>query len=414
MRSVLRWWHARTSAERLDLSTRWTLYLVSAGEPLYAALIAFSDPDAPPVGVAAFVLVAAAQMAVCVRLLRAGLSGSSGRGRPSRRLVAVATGLTVLGLVATAATFPAPEELAAGEVPAGLLGSILFAAAFLAALTPVLAPAGLVGSVLGGALVVVGWTSITGTSGEGPLLAGATYLLWIAVVTVTYAGSAWMIHLVWEIDRARAAEARLAVAEERLRFARDLHDVLGRNLSLIAVKSELAGRLARRGDGGAVTQMEEIRQVAHDSLREVRAVVGGYRNADLSAELTGAKSVLRAAGVGCRVLGDVTGLPEPAQDALGWVVREGTTNIIRHSDATECTIELDMIDQPSAGRTAVLRMVNDGVRPRSEGGAPGSGLLGLSERLAGVGGRLMAEGRGRRFVVEARLPLSGPAPERAP
>ena len=85
-----------------------------------------------------------------------------------------------------------------------------------------------------------------------------------------------------ELDRSRTAHARLSVAEERLRFARDLHDVLGRNLSLIAVQSELAAELARRGDQDAAGQMLQVRQVAHESLREMRAVVSGYRTADLA------------------------------------------------------------------------------------------------------------------------------------
>ena len=92
-----------------------------------------------------------------------------------------------------------------------------------------------------------------------------------------------------ELDRSRTAHARLSVAEERLRFARDLHDVLGRNLSLIAVQSELAAELARRGDQDAAGQMLQVRQVAHESLREMRAVVSGYRTADLGTELAGAQ-----------------------------------------------------------------------------------------------------------------------------
>ena len=101
--------------------------------------------------------------------------------------------------------------------------------------------------------------------------------------------------------------------------------MLGRNLSLIAVQSELAAQLARRGDQDAAGQMLQVRQVAHESLREMRAVVGGYRTADLGTELAGAQDVLRSAGMSCRVIGDAAGLPADVQAALGWVVREGTT-----------------------------------------------------------------------------------------
>ena len=227
-------------------------------------------------------------------------------------------------------------------------------------------------------------------------------------MTTTYKFSAWMVGVVWELDRGRAAAARLAVAEERLRFSRDLHDVVGRNLSVIAVKSELAGRLAQRGEDGAAAEMQEVRRIAHDSLKEMRDVVRGYRTADLDAELAGARSVLRSAGVECRVIGDGAHLPEHAQAALGWVVREATTNVIRHSDATTCTIGLD-VRSAADGTTAVLRMETPGVRPATTG-TGGSGLTGLSERLAGVGGHLSAERRlDDRFVVEAAIPVKPPA-----
>ncbi|MDD9205445.1 histidine kinase, partial [Georgenia sp. 10Sc9-8] len=122
--------------------------------------------------------------------------------------------------------------------------------------------------------------------------------------------------VVWEQERMRTVHARLAVAEERLRFSRDLHDVVGRTFSAIAVKSELAAELARRGQDGAVDQMLEVRGLAQDSLREVRGVVAGYRAVDLAAELDGARSVLRSAGVRTRVVGDGTALPDPVQQAL--------------------------------------------------------------------------------------------------
>ena len=205
------------------------------------------------------------------------------------------------------------------------------------------------------------------------------------------------------------AHARLSVAEERLRFARDLHDVLGRNLSLIAVQSELAAELARRGDQDAAGQMLQVRQVAHESLREMRAVVSGYRAADLGTELAGAQDVLRSAGVSCRVTGDAAGLPADVQAALGWVVREGTTNIIRHSDATAATIELHIPDSPGAPRAVTLSMDNDRVHT-PDAGSGGNGLAGLGERLAGLGGSITTgHPRNGHFRLEASLPACGAA-----
>jgi two-component system, NarL family, sensor histidine kinase DesK len=217
----------------------------------------------------------------------------------------------------------------------------------------------------------------------------------------------------WELDSSRTAHARLSVAEERLRFARDLHDVLGRNLSLIAVQSELAAQLARDCGGDAADSMLEVRRIAHESLREMRAVVRGYRTADLDSELAGAQAVLRSAGASCRVIGDAADLSQDVQEALGWVVREGTTNVIRHSDATACTIELHVVDSPGTARTVTLSMENDRARTTgADGGASagGSGLRGLGERLSSLGGTITTQQtRGGHFRLEASLPACGAA-----
>ncbi|EST28350.1 sensor histidine kinase [Streptomyces roseochromogenus] len=211
---------------------------------------------------------------------------------------------------------------------------------------------------------------------------------------------AWTLSVLWEAERAREVEARLAVAEERLRFGRDLHDVLGRNLSVISLKSELAVQLARRGRPEAVEQMIEVQRIAQDSQREVRAVVRGYREADLGAELTGAQGVLTAAGIACEVSAETAGLPADVQSALGWVVREATTNVLRHGDAGRCALCLRVLE----GRV-VLTVENDGVSGTPDGGG-GSGLAGLRERLAVVAGTLEAGAvAGDRFRLVAEVPL---------
>jgi two-component system sensor histidine kinase DesK len=112
--------------------------------------------------------------------------------------------------------------------------------------------------------------------------------------------------------------------------------------------------------------------------------------------------------VRCRIIGDAAGLPADVQAALGWVVREGTTNVIRHSDATACTIDLRVADSPGTGRTVTLRMDNDRVRSLGTG-AGGTGLRGLSERLAGLGGSITTQHpRSGHFRLEASLPAAGP------
>ncbi|WP_436737678.1 sensor histidine kinase [Streptomyces sp. BBFR102] len=225
--------------------------------------------------------------------------------------------------------------------------------------------------------------------------------------------SVWLLQAVYELDEARHTRARLAVAEERLRFGRDLHDVLGRNLSVIALKSELAVRLARRERPEAVGQMEEVQRIARESQREVREVVRGYREADLFTELLGARGVLSAAGITCTVSGSPAGLPRPVQAALAWVVREAVTNVLRHGNAEHCRIVLTVTPQgPGAkGRPAVaeLTVENDGApTPSASPAGPtgGHGLAGLRERLAAEQGSLEAGPAGKSaFRVVARVPV---------
>ncbi|WP_374106404.1 sensor histidine kinase [Streptomyces sp. TRM70350] len=215
--------------------------------------------------------------------------------------------------------------------------------------------------------------------------------------------SVWLLNAVYELDTARETRARLAVAEERLRFGRDMHDVMGRNLAVIALKSELAVQLARRGRAEAVDQMIEVQRIAQESQREVRDVVRGYREADLGAELAGAQGVLMAAGIACEVSGEgaAAGLPGEVQSTLGWVVREATTNVLRHGDAGLCVVGLRVAE----GRV-VLTVENNGASGASGAGG-GSGLAGLRERLAAVEGTLEAGPVGQGvFRVVAEVPLT--------
>ncbi|MBL7497144.1 sensor histidine kinase [Frankia sp. CN7] len=424
---------------------RWPLYLFSAAEPVLVLLAANSRAGAWELA-ASLLAVSALHAVACVALLRAGLAAHLGGPRPPARLVAVAAGGAV-AVVAVGAAVPGFTADPGDGVPVSLTMALIAGGALTGAVAPLLRTPALLGCVLLGAVAAGGLVAIVWAGASEPdeapgtaaVQAGAFYGYTILLVAISYRVSTWMLGVVWEIDRSRAAHASLAVAEERLRFARDLHDVLGHNLSLMAVQSELAARLATRGDAAAVERMLEVRQVAHDSLREMRAVVDGYRRADLGAELAGARSLLRSAGVACRVIGEVGrdggdgALPASAQATLGWVVREATTNVIHHSEATTCTIDLDVRDLdvrggPGRARTAVLRITNDGLPPvgaattRRDGSATvpgaGSGLAGLEERLAGLGGVLTVTRKpGGCFVLEARLPIDaaeGTAPVGTP
>ena len=334
--------------------------------------------------------------------------------RRSRWLVASAAALTAAGVLAGAAAFPAFTQPPGAAFPVSMLVAMLFSGALIVALTPLLSLRALLALVLVSAAAASGLTASVGRAGAGAygeflLAASLVYAFIVGIGVLTCRSSASTLRIMSELDRSRTAHARLSVAEERLRFARDLHDVLGRNLSLIAVQSELAAELARRGDQDAAGQMLQVRQVAHESLREMRAVVSGYRTADLGTELAGAQEVLRSAGMSCRVIGDAAGLPADVQAALGWVVREGTTNIIRHSDATACTIELHILDSPGAPRAVTLSMDNDRVHTQ-DAGSGGSGLAGLGERLAGLGGSITTgHPRNGHFRLEASLPACGAA-----
>ncbi|WP_299050229.1 histidine kinase [uncultured Nocardioides sp.] len=205
----------------------------------------------------------------------------------------------------------------------------------------------------------------------------------------TIRSSLWLYGVIAELERARQAQSALAVAEERLRFSRDVHDVMGRRLSTIAVQAELASSLARRGDGRAAETMLEVRSVAHDALREARELARGYRETDLDTELEGARSLLASAGITGEVA--VDDVAERWREPAAWVVREAVTNVLRHSTASRVAITWD-----STG----LRVADDGGTSQPPGDtAPGSGLVGLAERLRPLGARLEAGPGEGGFVV---------------
>jgi two-component system sensor histidine kinase DesK len=207
--------------------------------------------------------------------------------------------------------------------------------------------------------------------------------------------------LVEELAAARARVAELAVSEERLRLSRDLHDLLGHNLSVIALKGELARRLIERDEpAAAAEEMRDVESVARASLQDAREAVRGLRRGSLAAELGRAREALDAASIEATVRDDGQ-LPGQIEGILAFVVREATTNVIRHSKARRCEFAVRR-----AAETAELEVRDDGVGP-PDSRAEGSGLRGLGERLAEAGGTLEAGAApGGGFRVLARIPLS--------
>jgi two-component system sensor histidine kinase DesK len=397
--SAVHWWGGRSDPERIELYTRWSFYGFLAGSPLPAVLLLGSSPRPWPAGAALFVGGSVAVATTAVLLARAGLTGRT-QDRPlPARLTAAAVVLALL----TAAAGTAAVQDSGADAPAvlwivALPPSVVLIAGATVWPTRVLgvAAAGIGG--LGAAALL--------TAGQHPvpaLVSAVSLAVAIGGIVLSFRFTVWVLDVVAQLDRARDVQSRLAVAEERLRFARDLHDVMGRNLAAIAVKGQLAGELVRRERPEAAEEVADISRIAEESLREVRGVVRGYRSADLAGELAGARSVLRAAGVACTVTEEDDGaaLPVRVQATLGWVVREAVTNVLRHSRATRCSVTLRAV----AGEVE-LRVVNDGVPPGAgRSGDAGTGLTGLGERLAAAGGRLTAGQEGDEFVLTATVPL---------
>jgi two-component system sensor histidine kinase DesK len=232
-------------------------------------------------------------------------------------------------------------------------------------------------------------------------------LVWMPVVTT-------IIGLLVHFDRvSRARESalqlshdevrRLAALAERERIGRDLHDLLGHTLSMVALKSDLAARLVERDPAAARGELDEVGRVARDALAQVRRAVSGIRAAGIAAELASAKLLLESDGVAFdyRFEGDFAheALPPGVETALAMTVREAATNIQRHARAQRADASFGV-----EGGDVVLRIVDDG-----RGGAivPGNGLCGMRERIEGLRGRLRIEAAGGRGTqLEARVPLA--------
>ena len=371
-------WSDLTGVERVGLYTRQSLYVVLwsfNAWVLLAAALKLDERGQAAALVAGGAIVTAFGFATVMSVFRRSPEVHS---LPWRR---VAPLLVAGGVYFTVAATSWTQDARGAAVltvvmsltlPLGLLPGRQIALALLVL-------AGLLFGIAGGSAISIG---------VGLLFAGAFLF--------TGRVSMWVFGIVTELDEARQAQSQLAVANERLRFSRDVHDVLGRKLSTIAVRAELAATLAARGDERAADRMLEVRGVAHEALREARELARGYRSTDFVKELDGARSLLRSAGIEVRLSVDT--MPRAWHEPAGWVVRESVTNVLRHSSAS-------VVEIVYAG--GQLRVENDGAHP--DGAADGSGLRGLRERLLPLGASLVAHpDDGDRWAVVAQLPGTGP------
>ncbi|MEU9187436.1 histidine kinase [Streptomyces sp. NPDC048484] len=249
-------------------------------------------------------------------------------------------------------------------------------------------------------------------AGDGELAHAALFPAGLVAFTVwVVLGPLWAWDTARRLDEARRLEAELAVKDERLRFAADLHDIQGHHLQVIALKSELAARLVEVAPERAAAEMKEVRQLAADALSDTRAVVQGYRRTTLDDEMANATRVLSAAGIEARTTLEpataTTGLGESARHLLGLVMREATTNVLRHSRARHAEV-----DYRVTGGRARLRVSNDGADEHPDAGH-GTGLHSLAERLRVADGELTWGRDGEHFAVTASLPTD-PARQAAP
>jgi two-component system, NarL family, sensor histidine kinase DesK len=222
----------------------------------------------------------------------------------------------------------------------------------------------------------------------------------VALASLAVFGFSRLIRANAELAAMREEVATLAAERERMRIARDLHDLLGHSLTTVTVKAALATRLFDQDPARARAEIAEVEILARESLADVRAAVAGYREVRLATELATAREVLAAAGIDAQVPGAVDGMSPEVGGLFGWVVREGVTNVVRHSRATKVRITLDatgieIVDDGSGCLKLPAHMTT------------GHGLIGLAERADALGGRLVAgpvDGAASGFRLRVEVP----------
>lgn len=221
--------------------------------------------------------------------------------------------------------------------------------------------------------------------------------LFIAMLPPLSATSLWWWDIVRELDRARRAEGRLAAAQERLRLAGDLHDLQGHHLQVIALQLELAEKMMGRDPDAAVEQVRAARASVDEARRGTRDLAARFRGVPLPDELANAADLLRAAGLTVDLLVDDEAGRAPA-DVLGPVVRESTTNVLKHGGGVAASLSL------ARHQGSWVLVVENDARAAASPVGDGAGLSGIADRVGAIGGTMDATRLGDRFRLTVRVP----------
>jgi two-component system, NarL family, sensor histidine kinase DesK len=259
---------------------------------------------------------------------------------------------------------------------------------------------------LSAALIIAALVATAGL--EGWLLHISNGFLFPAMFLSTFigAGNIYFAQRTRHIQKLRTAHAEiehLAKVAERERIARDLHDVLGHSLSVITLKSELAGKLIDRDPVQARAEIGDVEQTARQALADVRHAIGGYRSKGLSAEIKQAQATLEIAGVKAEVQSSPIDLPATQESVLALVLREAITNVVRHAQASHCRVQVERVNGHCR-----MEIHDDGCGGLA---VEGNGLRGMRERVEALGGSLLRDtSRGTRLTIHLPVdPLQGPA-----
>ncbi|MFB9662393.1 sensor histidine kinase [Glycomyces mayteni] len=372
----------------------YTFFTVIGSGPLALALAALflanADGGVRPLAAGA----AVGSVALCTAGLALHWHGQG----PLRRRLLWAASLALL-LAGAAVEAGAGEIGPAWGAPAGLLaaeGALLWSRPGRRSL------ALLLGTAAAGALS--GFAMGLGVMDPGAML---TTVILVPSIAIGIVCQLWHYRVAQELERARGLAADLAIAEERLRFAAELHDVQGGHLQAIMLKTQVAQRYREIDPELADAEVHAVEELAREALRDMRAVVGGYRKTALTDEIDSAARILKSAGVQATVPDASPDLDEDTERLLGLLVREATTNLIRHAEPTAANVSIVEVDAQ-----VTVTVVNDGA---AEAAAPGNGLSMLAKRFDEAGGSVEHALDNGEWTVRGTLPRPVvPRPRQAP